>query len=310
MMISPGFVGIDVSKSHLDLFDGASGLAQRIANEEDAIAAHAARWRAQASFVLFEATGRYDARLRRTLSRHAVPFARVNPGQARHFAQAAGFLAKTDAVDARMLAAMAQALRPAPHAPRCPDRDRLTRLARRRDQLVACRAQERTRRTEANGDEDGADIARHIAWLSAEIRDLDTRIARLIAANATLRQGARRLRSAPGIGPVAAAILLALMPELGSRSPKTIAALAGLAPLNNDSGRWHGQRTIRGGRRRVRSALYMATLAAKRLCPRFQRQYDAMVGAGKPPKVALIAIARKLLLSLNAMQRDQKTFAY
>ncbi len=309
MIISPGIVGIDVSKSNLDIFDRTLGQGQRIDNTECAIAAQVTRWRTQASFVLFEATGRYDTRLRQALSQHDVPFARVNPGQARDFARAAGFLAKTDAVDARMLAAMAQSLRPKPTAPSSPQRDRLTQLIRRRDQLVAMRAQEKTRLKEAQGDEEHNDIKRHIDWLTAQIRRLDNKIAELITSSVDLKTAARRLRSAPGIGPVTANVLLALMPELGQRSPKTIAALAGLAPINNDSGRFRGKRSIRAGRRRVRSALYMAALAAMRSSTRFAAIYGDMTKAGKPPKVALIAIARKLLVILNAMQRDQTNYA-
>lgn len=309
MIISPGFVGIDVSKSSLDIFDGRLGHGQRIDNTATALADHVDRWRADGSFVLFEATGRYDTLLRQTLGQLDIPFARVNPGQARDFARAAGFLAKTDAVDARMLAAMAQALRPTASQTRSPDREHLTQLVRRRDQLVAMRAQEKTRLKDARTGEEHDDITRHIQWLTAEIRCLDNRITKLVDSSDELRNSAQRLRSAPGIGPVAASVLLALMPELGQRSPKSIAALAGLAPINNDSGRFRGKRAIRGGRRRVRAALYIAAVTARRSCPAFQNIYNNMTAAGKPPKVALIAIARKILVRLNAMQRDGLNFA-
>ena len=309
MIIDPGFVGIDVSKSTLDIFDRTSGQSRCVDNTEDAISTLIASWQGQDRFVLFEATGRYDTRLRRALSRHGISFARVNPGQARDFARAAGFLAKTDAVDARMLAAMAQALRPQPSAPSSPQQDKLTWLVRRRDQIVAMRAQEKTRLKEAQDGEEHDDIKRHITWLTNEIRDLDNKIAKLIASHDTLKNDVSRLRSAPGIGPVAATVLVALMPELGHRSPKTVAALAGLAPINNDSGRHRGKRRIAGGRRRVRAALYMAAVAAMRSSPRFKAKYKAMLNKGKPPKVALIAIARKLIVILNAMQRDQKIYA-
>ena len=309
MIIDPGFVGIDVSKSTLDIFDSTLGQAWRIDNHDDAIAAQITDWRRQSSFVLFEATGRYDTALRHALSRHGVPFARVNPAQARDFARAAGVLAKTDAVDARMLAAMAKALRPKPDAPSLPEHDRLTQLVRRRDQLVAMRAKEKTRRKQALCCEEAHDIDRHITWLTNAIQRIASTITKLIAAHDNLKQAATRLTSAPGVGPVTATVLLALMPELGNRSPKTIAALAGLAPINNDSGRFRGKRSIRAGRRRVRSALYMAAVAAMRTSPRFNAQYNAMLKQGKPPKVALIAIARKLIVTLNAMQRDKSNYA-
>jgi transposase len=309
MIISPGFVGIDVSKSTLDIFDSTLGRGQSIDNSDDAIAAHLADWHRQGSFVLFEATGRYDARLRRALGHHGVPFARVNPSKARNFARAAGFLAKTDAVDARMLAAMAQSLRPRTQTPSSPQHDRLTQLVRRRDQLVAMRAQERTRKKEALAQEEADDIHRHITWLTTEIDNIESRIDRLIASDDHLKRAAKRLTSAPGVGPVTAAILLALMPELGHRSAKSIAALAGLAPINNDSGRFRGKRSIKPGRRRVTTALYMAALAAARSNPRFNAIYEKMINAGKPAKVAIIAIARKLIVALNAMQRDNANYA-
>lgn len=308
MTISPGFVGIDVSKATLDVFDAAIGRSERIANASAPIAALVARWRAAGVFVVFEATGAYDRALRRGLGEAGISFARVNPSRARDFARAAGVLAKTDALDARMLAALAERLGPRAAPPEDPGRERLRLLHRRRDQLVLMRQQERTRASEAQEPEERTGIERHIAWLSAEIKAFELQIRALIASLHHLQAAWRRLRSAPGIGPVAATTLLALMPELGQRSPKSIAALAGLAPLNRDSGTARGKRAIAGGRKRVRDALYMAALAAKRVSPHFARTYDAMIAAGKPPKLALIALARKLLVMLNAMARDHVEF--
>jgi transposase len=233
----------------------------------------------------------------------------VNPTAARSFAKAAGFLAKTDQVDARMLAAMGAALRPPPAEPANPATERLARLHKRRDQLVGARKQERTRRRETCEAELLAGIERHLAFLDAEIAALEAQIAALIAAEPTLKLDAQLLVSAPGIGPRVSACLLALMPELGRRSPKTIAALAGLAPINQDSGLRRGQRSIRGGRKRVREALYMAAVGAVRTNSRFRTDYQRLPNAGKPAKLALIAIARKLLVTANAIIRDQQPFA-
>jgi transposase len=305
MNISPGFVGIDVSKAFLDVFDGSTGRGERIKNTGRSIAALIERWRTKSVFVLFEATGSYDRTLQKTLAAAGIVFARVNPLRARDFARAAGFLAKTDAVDARMLAAMAERLRPRPSSPCEAERERLRTLHRRRDQLVFMRKQERTRARESA--EERQDIGRHITWLSAEISNLEAQIRSLISRVHTLREVAERLRSAPGIGSVAATTLLALLPELGTRSPKTIAALAGLAPFNRDSGKDRGKRTISGGRKRVRDALYMAALAAKR-SNHFASTYQRLIAAGKAPKLALIAVARKLLIALNAMMRDGTPF--
>jgi transposase len=307
MRIHPGFVGIDVCKHHLDIFDPALG-GERVANTAASAAALAARFAASGARVLFEATGIYDEALRQALAAAGVSFSRVNPGRARDFARAAGFLAKTDQVDARMLAAMAQCLQPPPQPPADAQRERLARLSKRRDQLVAMRQQERTRRRECHDSEIAADLDGHLASLDQAIIRLERIIARLIDGDADLARAGRLLRSVPGIGPVAATTLIALLPELGSRSPKSIAALAGLAPLNADSGLFRGKRPVRGGRKRVRDALYMAAVSAARSSSRFAAFYKALRQAGKPPKLALIALARKLLISLNAIIRDQRPF--
>lgn len=309
MMITPAVVGIDVSKHTLDIFDAGLDRSEIVSNTAAATEALAARLAGLGRFVVLEATGRFDARLRRSLEAAQISYARVNPGQARDFARAAGYLAKTDRLDARMLAELGRALRPTPAEPADPARERLGRLHRRRDQLVAMRKQERTRMSDLLEDDLLEDLQRHLAWLNAEIAVLDKRIAQAIANDPRLTQIGRILRSLPGVGPVAATTLLALVPELGRRSPKTIAALAGLAPLNRDSGQHRGKRTIRGGRRRVRQALYMAAVAACRSNTRFAATYRTLISLGKAPKLALIAVARKLLITANAMVRDQQTFA-
>jgi transposase len=308
MTIPPEVVGIDVSKHTLDIFDAGVGRSQTVANTAGATAALARELAGLGRFVVLEATGSYDARLRRALEAALVPYARVNPGQARDFARAAGFLAKTDRLDARMLARLGQTLRPRPAEPADGARERLSRLHRRRDQLVAMRKQERTRLSDLSEDDLLEDLQRHLAWLNAEIAVLDKRIAQAITADPRLTHTCRIVRSLPGVGPVTATTLLALVPELGHRSPKTIAALAGLAPLNRDSGLHRGKRTIRGGRRRVREALYMAAVAACRSDTPFAATYRTLTGLGKAPKLALIAVARKLLITANAMVRDQQAY--
>lgn len=307
MMITPDLIGIDVAKHHLDIFDGANGQSSRLANEAEAVGAWAARLAGR--FVVFEATGVYDEALRRALAAAGVSFARVNPTAARSFARAAGFLAKTDLVDARMLAAMGSALRPRPAEPPGQARERLARLHKRRDQLVATRKQERTRRREMTDAELLADLDRHLAFLDADIKALEARIDGLIAAESGLKRTAGLLVSIPGVGKRTAACLLALLPELGHRSPKTIAALAGLAPINQDSGLKRGQRSIRGGRKRVRDGLYMAVLCLTRSKSQLGAAYQRLRSAGKPAKLAQIALARKLLTIANAIVRDQTPYA-
>jgi len=309
MKIAPGFVGIDVSKNHLDIFDAECGKAARIANEPDAIAGWIAALSARPDrFILFEATGVYDLKLRSALAPAGLTFARVNPAKARDFARSAGFLAKTDAVDARMLAMMAERLRPRPHVDRSDQRQALSSLTKRRDQLVATRQQERTRR---QGEPDPAaieSIQRHIAWLDIEIKGIEARIEMVIALSDELVAQAMLLCSVPGIGPIARNSLLALLPELGSRSPKTLAALVGLAPINNDSGARRGKRTIHGGRKRIRDALYMAAESARKHAPVMIAFFQRLTARGKPYKVAIIAVARKLLTILNAILRNRQPF--
>jgi len=309
MIIAPGFIGIDVSKNHLDIFDAAIGRSIRIDNSVPALAGLTESWaQREAAFVLFEATGRYDLLLRRALAAGGIRFARVNPGRARDFARAAGFLAKTDAVDAHMLAAMAHCLHPRTEDARTEPREQLALLNKRRDQLVATRQQERTRRHECSDPISLDSIAEHLAWLDAAIEAMQAQIAALIASTPELDRARRLLASTPGVGPVTAATLLALLPELGQRSPKQLAALVGLAPFNNDSGARRRQRSIRGGRKRVRDALYIAAFSAAHHAPRFVAFYKTLISAGKPTKLAIIAVARKLLTVLNAIVRDQQPF--
>lgn len=279
-----------------------------MANTAEALACLVTRWKGCGAFVVFEATGHYDARLRRALTAEGIAFARVNPARARDFARAAGFLAKTDRIDARMLAAMAQSLSPARAAATDRAREELALAHKRRDQLVHTRQQERTRRTECHDAALLADIEAHLQWLDARITQWDEEIRRLLAQSERLNQIAKLLRSIPGIGPVAATTLIALMPELGLLQPKQVTAIAGLAPFNVDSGQFRGLRRIKGGRKRVRDALYMAAVAAARSHGRFRSVYQRLRAAGKPAKVALIAIARKLLVTANAILRDKTAF--
>jgi transposase len=308
MIIHPDFAGIDISKSHLDVFDGRLGRPERVDNTPAAAASMARRFKKQGSFVLFEATGRYDAALREALARHGVAFSRANPARARDFARASGQLAKTDRLDARMLAAMAQTLPFQAARPASPEGRDLAALQLRRDQLVSMRAEEKNRREALSDAGILKSINRHIDLLSADIAAIDGKIAKLQASHPPFSNATALLRSIPGIGPVASSVLIALMPELGERSPPEITALAGLAPFNADSGTLRGKRRIRGGRRRVRIALYMAALVASRGHNAFAAHYRRLIAKGKPAKVALIAVARKILIIANAVIRDQRPY--
>jgi transposase len=205
-----------------------------------------------------------------------------------------------------MLAAMAQALAPARTTPRNRGREELAALHKRRDQLVDNRAAERTRLSEIA--DVHVSLQDHLAWLDAEISRFDRLIADAIAKDEAIAEDVRLLRSAPGVGPVTAVTLAALMPELGLVSPRAAAAIAGLAPFDDESGQFRGRRQISGGRRRVRRALYMAALTAARSQSRFRGLYQSLRERGKPAKLALIAIARKLITILNAILRDRIAF--
>jgi len=234
------------------------------------------------------------------LSLAGHPVAVVNPRQVRDFAKATGQLAKTDRLDARVLAHFGVAIRPEPRAlPSAAVRE-LDAVVTRRRQVLEMLQAERNRHPLARG-KVARQIQQHIAWLERQLTGLDDELRRLIEASPVWRAKENLLRSVPGIGPVATATLLAELPELGTLSGRQIAALVGVAPFARDSGTLRGTRTIRGGRASVRCVLYMATLSAVRWNPPLAATYRRLLDAGKLPKVALIACERKLLVLLNAL---------
>lgn len=309
-MIQHNYIGCDISKEMLDVFDPRGRRFRRIANQAGPIEAFVAGLAPARDFVVMEATGVHDRLLRHALARAGIASSRRNPVQTRRFAEAGGLLAKTDRIDARMLSDFGRRLTPAPDQPPCRERERIAALARRRDQLVEIRAREVKHLGEAFDADVIADIEEVVDRIADRIAHIEAVIESAIAdADADTAATFAILQSAPGVGPVTALTLIAHMPELGDRSPKTIASLAGLAPLNNDSGTRHGRRSIRGGRQRVRKALYMAALGAIRAAPKFKAFYTAIADRSGSRKLAIIAVARKLLTILNAMQRDHKIYA-
>jgi transposase len=265
------------------------------------------------ALVVYEASGGYDRPLREALENAGVRYARVNPGKARKFAGAIGVSAKTDRVDARVLAEMGVRLDLVPTAPLSAARRALQALAARRRQLVDMRKQEVTRlkQTPDAGETTIAhrSITAHIKRLSAEIAAFEGRIAASIALDPELAEISRCLQTAPGIGPVIAATLIAEVPELGRIGRRQIAALVGLAPIAHDSGTHKGKRTIGGGRPVPRAMLYLAALQASRWCATFHDFRAKLQAAGKPVKSAIAATARKLLVTLNAMLKTGTDFA-
>ena len=297
-------VGCDLARGWIDLHHLPSGVSERIANSPDAVDATVAAPPPDA-LVVFEATSGCDGLLIAALAARGLAFSRVNPRQAREFARALGVLAKTDRVDARVLAEMGARL-PLPRtAPSWPVRAKLACLLRRRRQLVEMRKAERMRRHDAGR----AEIGRMIRILGRRIDALDAldaleaEIAAAIEGDPHTAARARLLRAVPGVGPTVLAVLLGELPELGRLCRRRIASPAGLAPHARESGTWRGTRRIRGGRRRVREGLYIAALSASRSVPAPKPLRDRMRAAGKAPKTALIAVARQLLVMLNAIIR-------
>lgn len=302
MTLPQTFIGVDVSKDWIDVFHLQSQTREHIANTAPALARFARR--ARGALVVFEPTGPYGRPLRDALVRAGTAFACVNPRHARAFAEASGKLAKTDRVDAEVLAQMGRALDLAPTPPPDATRQRLADLVARRSDLVGAITREKNRKSAACDAWITREIAALIKVLQAHLARIDAAIRQLTTADASLAAQRLRLQSVPGIGPAVSAVLLARLPELGTRNPRAIATLAGLAPQADDTGKRRGQRHIRGGRADVRRALYLAALVASRFDPSIKAFRDRLQAKGKRTKVAIIACARKLLAILNAMIKN------
>jgi transposase len=307
MRILPSQVlSIDLSKDRLDTSAWPKPWRRQLRNDSDGFAKIIAKARARGALVIFEATSIYDRGLIAALDQAGVPYHRANPRKARDYAKAAGFLAKTDRVDGDMLASYAAHVPLALAEPVPPERQAVRRLTDRRHQLVEMRKAELTRQQQITDPDIGEELERHILDLTRRITEYDAKIAQALASD-ELANPAARLASAPGIGLITAANLLALLPELGRRSARTITALVGLAPLARDSGRRHGKRHIADGRATVRRLLFLAAYHAARH-PAFKPFAERLVAAGKPPKLVRIALARKLLIALNAMIKNDRPF--
>lgn len=303
----PQYVGVDVSKHHLDLAAPGLGQPSRVHNTPAGVAELVRRLsRLERPHLVCEATGSYTRLLVRELGRRAIPVSRVNPRQIRDFARAAGQLAKTDAIDAALIMRFARTMQPPASEPPEPAQVQLADLVRRRRQMVDMAAVEKQHAEHPENELVVDTITRHLAFLKAEIAGLDAAIAAHIAAHPTMGRRAGLITTIPGFGRTLAAVLVAELPELGSIGPKQIAALAGVAPINHDSGQMRGQAHIAGGRLSVRCALYMATLSAIRCNPPIKTFYLRLRAQGKPAKLAIVAAMRKLLITANAMLQHDR----
>src|SRR5712671_712483 len=293
------FVGIDVAKVALDVFIGSAGGAFSVANDEVGIR-ELLRQMKPADFVIVEATGGLETPVASALAAVGIAVAIVNPRQVRDFARATGRLAKTDRLDAEVLARFGEAVRPEARPLTGEHAQALEALVTRRRQLVEMLTAEKNRRARAPKVLHRS-IDEHIRWLEKRLAGFDDELAEMIRDTPLWRERDELLRSVPGVGKVLSSTLLAHLPELGALNRKQIAALAGLAPFNRDSGNMRGSRCIWGGRAQVRRVLYMAVVAAVRSNPVIKNFYAQLRARGKYPKSALTACMRKLLVILNAM---------
>lgn len=304
-------IGIDVSKDHLDLAQEGSEQVHTFTNDDPGHAAIVEHLRSRScKLIVLEATGGYQHTLVAALLAAGLPVAVVNPRQVRDFARASGRLAKTDRIDALVLARFARAIEP----PVRPLPDENTRLLQdqiaRRGQIVNMITAENNRLGQAHAPRVKRSIEQVLALLRQQLADLEDDLDRMIRQSPAWREKEALLKSVPGVGDQTARQLIINLPELGQCSRGQIAALVGLAPFNHDSGTMRGRRAIRGGRGAVRATLYMATLVATRFNPVIKRHYRKLLAAGKLKKVALVACMRKLLTMLNAMLRESQPWKH
>jgi transposase len=300
------FVGIDVAAAHLDVAVAPDGAVWRVANDPAGQAALVARLRDRdPALVVLEASGGYESVVAAELATVGLPVAVVNPRQVRDFARAIGQLAKTDALDAALLARFAQQVRPTPRPLPDAEARALKDLVGRRRDLIGIQTAEQQRLRQARGAVRES-IDAHLVWLREQLTVVDRQLGEAVAASPLWQATLTLLCTVPGVGRVVATTLVAELPELGHLTRQEVAALVGVAPLNRDSGTWRGRRGTWGGRAGVRAALYMAVVTAVRWNPALRAFHARLRAAGKVPKVALTACMRKLLTILNAMVRENK----
>lgn len=300
------YVGIDVSKATLDVAVLPTGEHFVVSNDEAGIDELLGKLaEVSDALVILEASGGFERPVAAALAASGMALFVVNPRQARDFAKATGQLAKTDALDAFVLARFAEAIRPTPRAIPDAEARELQEILARRRQIISMMSAEKNRLGASGSKAVRGRIEAHIRWLEKELARTERDLDEIIENSPTFKANEALLRSVPGVGPVLCRTLLAELAELGSLSPRELSALVGVAPLNRDSGTLRGRRTVWGGRARVREALYMGALIASRFNPVIKEFYERLVEAGKPKKVALVACMRKLLIILTAVMSDR-----
>jgi transposase len=304
------YVGIDVSKETLDMVVYSTGEVRSFTNDEAGIAT-AVAWlgKVKPAIIAMEATGGLEIPLYVAIQAVKLPVAVINPRQVRDFAKAMGILAKTDKVDAKVLARYAEAVKPEIRP--LPDEEarQFDTLVTRRLQLVEMITAEGNRLSSTRDKAIRQRIQTHISWLKDELAYINNVISQMIKQSPVWQQKDKMMQSMPGVGPILSATIIGALPELGCLNRKEIAALVGVAPLNRDSGKYKGERHIWGGRSCIRAPLYMATLSAVRCNPILSNFYNRLLAAGKEKKVALTACMRKLLITLNAMLKHNSAWS-
>jgi transposase len=301
------FVGIDVSQDYLDIATSDGRVVKRFSSDKCGIESLRQQLLRQGpDLIALEPSGGFERDLITALQAVGLPVALVNPRQVREFARSQGQLAKTDSIDARVIARFAEVTRPQLARVSKEAEDQLRALEQRRRQLVEMMVMEKNRARTAPRTEKG--IEKHIRWLEREVARIEKELEEIVEGDSELRSKAAILESVPGVGTVLAITLLSEVPELGEANRQEIAALVGIAPFNWDSGKLRGKRAVWGGRSQVRAVLYMATLVATRCNPVIRALYSRLVAAGKPKKVALVAAMRRLLIILNSMIRTQQNW--
>ena len=302
------YVGIDVAKARVDVVVRPANDGWMVSNDDAGIRQLVSRLKTlELQMVVMESSGGLELPLVTALAAEGLPVVVVNPRQVRDFAKATGKLAKTDTLDAAVLAHFGEAVKPTVRPLRDAETQALNSLASRRHQVVSMLVSERNRLSVA-ATAVRPRIEAHIEWLQGELDDLDKDLRQTIRQSPVWREKDDLLRSVPGVGPQVSLTLLAYLPELGTLNRKQIAALVGVAPFNRDSGTLRGRRTVWGGRARVRAVLYMGALVASRYNPVIRAFYQRLLAVGKPKKLALTACMRKLLVILNSMLRHRSTW--
>jgi len=302
-------IGIDISKPMLDVFRLATGEHRQFSNDKPGCT-RLIRWIGNEPVrIVFEPTGPYHRLLEQTLTKAGIAAVKVNPRYARRFAEATGELAKTDRIDAAILARMGAALDLEARPARPENHHDLRELSVARQALIKDRIAARNRAQVARNALLRRQLKARLSQIEKQITEIEKAMAAIVSADETLARRREILASIPGIGPITAMAILVEMPELGNLDGKQVASLAGLAPITRESGGWKGRARIQGGRAALRRALYMPALVALRLNPDMRRKYRALKDAGKPSKVAIAAIMRKLIVLANALVRDNRKWS-